>query len=37
MSDNTFFWLTVAICAVVLCLPLFLRKHQIRRERRWMR
>jgi hypothetical protein len=37
MSDNTFFWLTVAICAVVLCLPLFLRRHQARRDHRWMR
>ena len=36
MSDNTFFWLALAICAFVLCLPLFLPRHQTRRDRRRM-
>ena len=37
MSDNTFFWLAVASCALVLCLPLFIRRHQVRRDHRWIR
>jgi hypothetical protein len=37
MSDSTFFWLTVAICAVIFCLSLLPRRPRVRRDRRRMR
>ena len=37
MSGNTFFWLSVAIWAIMCVVPFFLRRREAQRDHRWMR